>query len=210
MFGCAPGSRPAPLPAGLATALQPAPSSCGCAIFHSPTFSLQPHRYPSAMSSLCSQGITLQPRRSISTPGRFSHNKPAFPNDPSALSGRSTPGGRPTYTANRLSAAAPSHHPARIGLPHHARPSSGTPFSPPPTSPRGIGCPAPSRSRSRPTRPPSPLITTHTLTCTHDSPLRNKPPLPCSAPSPSPPGPGPDRTQKNARTTQGAGVGITE
>ena len=59
-----------------------------------------------------------------------------------------------------------------------------------------------------PNTPPSPLITTHTLTCTHDSPLRNKPPLPCSAPSPSPPGP--DRTQKNARTTQGAGVGITE
>ena len=51
---------------------------------------------------------------------------------------------------------APSRHPARIGWPHHARPSSGTPFSPPPTSPRGIGCPAPSRSRSRPTRPPHP------------------------------------------------------
>ncbi len=51
---------------------------------------------------------------------------------------------------------APSRHPARIGLPHHARPSSGTSFSPPPTSPHGIGCPAPSRSRSRPTRPPHP------------------------------------------------------
>lgn len=74
--------------------------------FYSPTSSLQPRRYPSAMSSLCSQGITLQPRRSISTPDRFSHNKPAFPNDPSALSGRSSPGGRPTCTANRLSAAA--------------------------------------------------------------------------------------------------------
>lgn len=45
-----------------------------------------------------------------------------------------------------------------------------------------------------PNTPPSPLITTHTLTCTHDSPLRNKPPLPCSAPSPSPPGP--DQAQK--------------
>ena len=37
-------------------------------------------------------------------------------------------------------------------------------------------------------------------------------PLSCPAPSPPPPEPppGPDQAQKNARTTQGAGVGITE
>lgn len=161
--------------------------------FYSPTSSLQPRRYPSAMSSLCSQGITLQPRRSISTPDRFSHNKPAFPNDPSALSGRSSPGGRPTCTANRLSAAA---RPAI--LPESACPTTLVPL-PALLSlllrPRRTGLAAPHpRVHALAQHAPSPLITTHTLTCTHDSPLRNKPPLPCSAPSPSPPGP--DRTQK--------------
>ena len=175
--------------------------------FYSPTSSLQPRRYPSAMSSLCSQGITLQPRRSISTPDRFSHNKPAFPNDPSALSGRSSPGGRPTCTANRLSAAArpvilpESAGPTTLALFRHSILSSSD-FAARDWLPRTLAF------TLSPNTPPSPLITTHTLTCTHDSPLRNKPPLPCSAPSPSPPGP--DRTQKNARTTQGAGVGITE
>lgn len=170
--------------------------------FYSPTSSLQPRRYPSAMSSLCSQGITLQPRRSISTPDRFSHNKPAFPNDPSALSGRSSPGGRPTCTANRLSAAA---RPAI--LPESACPTTLVPL-PALLSlllrPRRTGLVAP--------HPRVHALAQHApLTLNHNSHARlhtrltapRQPPLSCPAPSPPPPEPppGPDRDRTRHKKT---------
>ena len=123
----------------------------------------------------------LSDKPSLPVPG---HSKPSLPNRANLLQTRycaaAAPKAQPSLTHPKASTrprhadaalsrtpppstppqcrpgTAPSRHPARIGLLHHARPSSGTSFSPPPTSPHGIGCPAPSRSRSRPTRPPHP------------------------------------------------------
>lgn len=186
--------------------------------FYSPTSSLQPRRYPSAMSSLCSQGITLQPRRSISTPDRFSHNKPASP-----MTRRLSPAGhlqvadQPVrQTASRLPHVPPScpnrPAPPRSSLFRHFFLSSSD-LAARDWLPRTLAF------TLSPNTPPSPLITTHTLACTHDSPHRDSRLYPVPRRrhrhrnrhrDRTGTGPGPDQAQKNARTTQGAGVGITE
>lgn len=224
MFGCAPGGGPTTLLGGPLRSKAPQqtfpPASC-------------PDGKPPFLPAFCQTSPAF---RSRATPNLPCPTAPTFcrraialrphPRLSPASHTQKPPPGRATLTPHSAALLRPRHHPSALDttpMPPRHRPV-------PPSCPNR---PAPPRSSLfrhfflsssdlaardwlprtlaftlSPNTPPSPLITTHTLTCTHDSPLRNKPPLPCSAPSPSPPGP--DRTQKNARTTQGAGVGITE
>lgn len=177
MFGCAPGGGPTTLLGGPLRSKAPQqtfpPASCPDG---KPVQTAVRSRRQASVSTRI-----LSDKPSLPVPG---HSKPSLPNRANLLQTRycaaAAPKAQPSLTHPKASTrprhadaalsrtpppstppqcrpgTAPSRHPARIGLPHHARPSSGTPFSPPPTSPHGIGCPAPSRSRSRPTRPPHP------------------------------------------------------
>ena len=225
MFGCAPGGGPTTLLGGPLRSKAPQqtfpPASCPDG---KPVQTASRSRRQASVSTRI-----LSDKPSLPVPG---HSKPSLPNRANLLQTAIALRPHP-----RLSPASHTQKPppGRATLTPHSSALDTTPM-PPRHRPVPSSCPnrlAPPRSplfrhsilsssdfaardwlprtlafTLSPNTPPSPLITTHTLTCTHDSPLRNKPPLPCSAPSPSPPGP--DRTQKNARTTQGAGVGITE
>ena len=174
----------------------------------------------------------LSDKPSLPVPG---HSKPSLPNRANLLQTRycaaAAPKAQPSLTHPKASTrprhadaalsrtpppstppqcrpgTAPSRHPARIGRP--------TTLVPLPAllslllRPRRTGLVAP--------HPRVHALAQHApLTLNHNSHARlhtrltapRQPPLSC--PAPSPPPPGPDRTQKNARTTQGAGVGITE
>ena len=169
MFGCAPGGGPTTLLGGPLRSKAPQqtfpPASCpdGKPPFlpafcqTSPAFRSRttPNLPCPTAPTFCRRAIALRPHPRLSPASHTQKPPPgrATLTPHSAALSRTPP---PSTPPQCRPGTAPSRHPARIGWPHHARPSSGTPFSPPPTSPRGIGCPAPSRSRSRPTRPPHP------------------------------------------------------
>ena len=169
----------------------------------------------------------LSDKPSLPVPG---HSKPSLPNRATfcrraialrphprlspASHTQKPPPGRATLTPHSAALLRPRHHPNAAPAPPRPAilPESACPTTLVPLPalhslllrPRRTGLAAPHpRVHALAQHAPSPLITTHTLTCTHDSPLRNKPPLPCSAPSPSPPEPppGPDRDRTRHKKT---------
>jgi len=203
LFGCAPGGGPTTLLGGPLRSKAPQqtfpPASCPDG---KPVQTAGRSRRQASVSTRI-----LSDKPSLPVPG---HSKPSLPN-------------RANLLQTRYCAAAallrPRHHPNAAPAPPRPAilPESACPTTLVPLPallslllrPRRTGLVAP--------HPRVHALAQHApLTLNHNSHARlhtrltapRQPPLSCSAPSPSPPGP--DQAQKNARTTQGAGVGITE
>lgn len=220
MFGCVPGGGPTTLLGGprRSKAPQQAFPPAGCPngrpvqTANRSRRQTGPDGKPPFLPASCQTSPAFRPR---ATPNLPCPTAPTFcrraialrphPRLSPASHTQKPPPGRATLTPHSAALSRPRHHPNAAPAPLRPviLPESACPTTLAPLPAlhslllrlrrAGLAAPHP-RVHALAQHAPSPLITTHTLTCTHDSPLRNKPPLPCSAPSPSPPGPDRDRT----------------